>query len=698
MSHHLSSFFKSAAGVAENVWESAANNLSNSPKRHRERGLTVRQSFQQARQVRQVQQVQQVQPKRLFPAVRPAPAPTATAGQTQSIGLGLGPGAELGLESADHEHIGITSGVENPNPNTGSAATVDASHTTHTTTTDKITSNTTIPPSSTTALTKTSSKNTQRSVNSKETSTSKCGNSYNPLVTTSSTYTNPSENLPPTPNLRAVEVRRFGDGVGVGAGGGIAAVGDDGGDDSAEGSAEGSTIQSEEISPVDGLGMFGAIPGSGIGSGGSGGSGGVACTGRNATMTHERSEHPGSINMQTPIVTASGSRVHNYRGVDHGAVAIPRSGSGSGVNTPRLNAAGLGNSAVNMQGRERAFTIPRKPVLMTIVVGDTGLEVVPYERSIEDIGTGACIVNRQECIDWKDQFEVRGRGRDGNKEAGESEDESQNEEEFGESEEERKERLEKERKEREKQDLLHENPLLSHPIEPTTIATGTPPTVSPAYIASTSLSSKRRGFRRSWTAPINGFNFASLGGIGVMGFGNNNQNPATHGGLGDAGMGMGMGIDQRGTARDRYSGNSSEGMGMGIGSRRGSFLRRASVSFKGMGLGMQGFLRSASGGGGGSGAFAAGNAAGTGAAERMGMSMDHTREGGGVGAENERPVTMQSEYRGVGGYTGDDAMALARERVVEAETQRRRSHRQSMVLPKFEWEEEFTSVDDEDDA
>ncbi|KAF7891653.1 hypothetical protein EAF00_007955 [Botryotinia globosa] len=692
MSHHLSSFFKSAAGVAENVWESAANNLSNSPKRHRERGLTVRQSFQQA------QQVQHAQPRRLFPAVRPAPGPpTATADQPQPTGLGLGLGMELGL--TDHEQVGIPSGVENQNPNASSAATVDTSHATHTTTIDKITSNTTIPPPPTTALTKTSSKHTQRSANSKETSTSKSGNSYNPLVTTSSTYTNPSENLPPTPNLRAVEVRRFDDVV-SGVAGGTAAIVNSGGDDSAEGSAKGSTNQSEEISPVDGLGMFGAIPGSVIGSGGSGSSG-VARAGGNATITHERSEHPGSINVQTPIVTASGSRVHNYRGVDHGAVAIPSSGlgSGSGVNTPRLNAAGLGASGVHMQGRERAFTIPRKPVPMTIVVGDSGLEVVPYGRPIEDIGTGACIVNRQECIDWKDQFEGRGRGQDGDEKAEESEDESGNEEEVGESEEERKERLEKERREREKQDLLHENPLLSHPVESTTIATGTPPTVSPTYIASTSLSSKRRGFRRSWTAPINGFNFASLGGIGVMGFGNTNQDPAIHGGLGDAGMGMGMRINKRGTARDRYSGNSSEGMGMGMGSRRGSFLRRASVSFKGMGLGMQGFLRSASGGGGGGGssAFAAGTGAGTAAADRMGMSMDHTREGEG-GAGSERPVTMQSEYRGVGGYVGNDAMALARERVAEAETQRRRSHRQSMVLPKFEWEEEFAGTDAEGDV
>ncbi|KAF7911954.1 hypothetical protein BELL_0612g00040 [Botrytis elliptica] len=699
MPHHLSSFFKSVGSVTENAWESATNNLSNSPKRNRERGLTLRQSFQQAQQtqqtqqVQQAQQVQQIQPRRLFPAVRPAPVPTtATATADQPIGLGLGLGMEVGLESADHEHeqVGIPSGVENQNPNTSSAAMVDTIHTTHTNTSNKITSNTTFPPLSTSALTKTSSKNTQRSANSKETSTSKSGNSYNPLVTTSSTYTNPSENLPPTPNLRAVEVGRFGDVVG----GGTAAIG--GGDDSAGGSAGGSAShsQSEEISPVDGMGMFGPvpnpIPGSAFVSSGSAGSG-AASAGGNATIAHERSERHGSINMQTPIVTASGTRVHNYRGVDHGAVVIPgsasASASGSGINTPRLIAAGIGASGLATQGRERAFTIPRKPVPMTIVVGNTGLEVVPYGRPIEDIGTGACIVNRQECMDWKNQFEGTGRGlgQDGDEKDGEGGEG----EEVGESEEERKERLEKERKEREKRDLLHENPLLSHPVKPTTIATGTPPTVSPTYIASTSLSSKRRGFRRSWTAPINGFNFTSLGGIGVMGFGNSNQDPNMHGGLGDTGMGTGMGINQRGTARDRYSGNSSEAMGMG--SRRGSFLRRASVSFKGMGLGMQGFLRGTSGGGG----ALAGAGAGTAAAERMGMSMDHTREGG-AAAGSGRPVTMQSEYRGVGGYVGDDAMALARERVAEAEAQRRRSHRQSMVLPKFEWEEEFATAEEDE--
>ncbi|TGO21894.1 hypothetical protein BPAE_0195g00220 [Botrytis paeoniae] len=678
MSHHLSSFFKSAADVAENVWESAANNLSNSPKRHRERGLTVRQTGNQPSQ-----QAQQVQPRRLFPAVRPAPVPVpATAGHP--IGLGLG----LGMELGDHDQSSVPSGVENQNPN--SAAIVDTVHTTHTTT-----NTTNIPPPSTTALTKTSSKNTQRSANSKETSTSKSLDSYNPLVTTSSTYTNPSENLPPTPNLRDVdEVGKFVDVVG----GGGAAIGDGGsGDDSAgEGSTGGSASQSqsEEISPVDGLGMFGPIPGSSSGFV-SGSGGGGASVGGIGVTAHERSERQGSINMQTPIVTASGSRVHSYRGVDHGPVTIPGSGSGSGVNTPRLNAAGLGTSGMNTQERERAFTIPRKPVPMTLVVGNTGFEVVPYGRPIEDIGTGACIVNRQECMDWKDQFEGRGQGEDEEEDRGEGEGEEG--EEVGESEEERKERLEKERKEREKRDLLHENPLLSHPIEPTTIATGTPPTVSPTYIAAASLSSKSRGFRRSWTAPINGFNFTSLGGIGVMGFGNTNQDPNMHGGIEDAGMGMGMGINQRSTARDRYSGNSSEGMGIGMGSRRGSFLRRASVSFKGMGLGMQEFLRSASGGGAGSSAFTDGAAGGT-TAERMGMSMDHAREGEGRNAGIERPVTMQSEYRGVGGYAGDEAMAVARERVAEAETQQLRSHRQSMVLPKFEWEEEFTSAEDDEDA
>ncbi|KAF7950467.1 hypothetical protein EAE96_007751 [Botrytis aclada] len=670
MSHHLSSFFKSAAGVAENVWESAANNLSNSPKRNRDRGLTIRQSLQQS------QQVQQAQPRRLFPAVRPAPVP-ATLGQP--IGLGLG----LAMESDDHGQVGITTGVENQNPNANANSSLSSSSAvmveeTYANSTD---TNKNTTPRRNSDLTKTSSKNTQKSVNSKETSTSKSANSYNPLVTTSSTYTNPSENLPPTPNLRAVdEMGRLVDAVG----GGVVGGGDDSG---GEETGEGSTSQSEGISPVDGLGMFGPRPGgssSGFVSGGAGGIGGT---------TYEKSERQGSINMQTPIVTASGSRVHNYRGVDHGPVSLPGTGSasGSGFNTPRSSAAGLGAFGLATQGRERAFTIPRKPVPMTVVVGNTGLEVVPDGRAIEDIGSGTVIVNRQECLDWKNRFEGQGQGQGGDEREGEGDGEGGEGEgeEVGETEEERKERLEKERKEREKQDLLHENPLLSHPIEPTTIATGTPPTVSPTYIATTSLSSKRRAFRRSWTAPINGFNFASLGGIGVMGFENNNQDPNTHGGLGDAGMeiGMGMGMNQRGSARDRYSGNSSEAMGGS--SRRGSFLRRASVSFKGMGLGMQGFLRSASGG-----------AAAGGAAERIGVgsnvNVDHTGESAGRGRNTgiERLVTMQSEYRGVSGYAGDEAMALARERVAEAETQRRRSHRQSMVLPKFEWEEEFACADD----
>ncbi|TGO53785.1 hypothetical protein BOTNAR_0286g00010 [Botryotinia narcissicola] len=56
---------------------------------------------------------------------------------------------------------------------------------------------------------------------------------------------------------------------------------------------------------------------------------------------------------------------------------------------------------------------------------------------------------------------------------------------------------------------------LSHPIDPPTIETDHPPKTSPAYIAATSLNSKRRGFRRSWTAPINELNFI----VGNTGFG-----------------------------------------------------------------------------------------------------------------------------------------------------------------------------------
>ncbi|TGO42397.1 hypothetical protein BHYA_0009g00760 [Botrytis hyacinthi] len=61
---------------------------------------------------------------------------------------------------------------------------------------------------------------------------------------------------------------------------------------------------------------------------------------------------------------------------------------------------------------------------------------------------------------------------------------------------------------------------LSHPVEPITIEADHPPETSPAYIAATSLGSKRRGFRRSWTVPINEFNFTWLGvGVGNTGFG-----------------------------------------------------------------------------------------------------------------------------------------------------------------------------------
>ncbi|KAF5873153.1 uncharacterized protein Bfra_008431 [Botrytis fragariae] len=55
---------------------------------------------------------------------------------------------------------------------------------------------------------------------------------------------------------------------------------------------------------------------------------------------------------------------------------------------------------------------------------------------------------------------------------------------------------------------------LSHPIKPTIIETDPSLETCPAYIAATSLSSKRRGFRHSWIASINGFNFIGLG-VGV---------------------------------------------------------------------------------------------------------------------------------------------------------------------------------------
>ncbi|KAF7952450.1 uncharacterized protein EAE97_001947 [Botrytis byssoidea] len=42
---------------------------------------------------------------------------------------------------------------------------------------------------------------------------------------------------------------------------------------------------------------------------------------------------------------------------------------------------------------------------MTIVVGNTEFGAVPYGCPIEGIGAGACIVNRQECMDWKNNSE-----------------------------------------------------------------------------------------------------------------------------------------------------------------------------------------------------------------------------------------------------------------------------------------------------
>lgn len=97
--------------------------------------------------------------------------------------------------------------------------------------------------------------------------------SYNPLHTTSSTYTNPSENLPPTPNLRAVD----------------------------------------EISDLE---------------------------------TDDSDQGPafvtGSLFANTGVV--------NYRGVDSGPVALP-------VAVP-----GMGSIIKKVAGRQRGFTVPRKPV------------------------------------------------------------------------------------------------------------------------------------------------------------------------------------------------------------------------------------------------------------------------------------------------------------------------------------------------
>ncbi|KAB8294217.1 hypothetical protein EYC80_009650 [Monilinia laxa] len=377
--------------------------------------------------------------------------------------------------------------------------------------------------------------------------------SYNPIHTTSSTYTNPSENLPPTPSMRAVD----------------------------------------EVPDLEGdaPSLFG------------------------------------------------GMGITNYRGVDTGPVAVPVAVPGMG-SLVRQQGMVLGQGLV--VGRQRAFTIPRKPLPAKEAGeceerGDSG-------RGYEEYGVRGRGLIRQgmdhadgESVDLGHREQME--GGQGFEEVG-SEPGEFLEQEQVETAEERGARLERERIERAARDLNHENPLRSHPIHPMTIVTGAAPTTSSIY-SENSNSLRSHTFRRSYTAPINGFNFAAMGGVGV-------------GPLGDVTGINSMGTMERGSAAQRY--NSSNATS---GSRSGSFLRRASISWRGMGFG-----RSSSGG------ISTAGVARTGVAEVSGPVEV-------VGTVSERPATVYSET--------EDMM----HEMMTAEAERRRSHRQSLILPKFDWEDEF---------
>ncbi|KAF7854557.1 hypothetical protein EAF04_010366 [Stromatinia cepivora] len=442
----------------------------------------------------------------------------------------------------------------------------------------------------TAALTKITTENGRMVETSKISGTSK---NCNPIDTSNSTSTNPNENLPPTPCLKAVD--------------GLDA----------------------EVSPTDGLGGFNGEFG-----------------GRSVNESDRDGEEDVGSGVGNAVTSGLETGVKNHSGVNTTATSIqlPISSLASSTTTT--------TKIEHTATRNRAFTIPRKPL----------------------------ITNRREFLDWKAEYggieglecarggEGRGQGQGEGAEGLKS----VKSEVVGERKEERSVRLERERMERGGRDLHHENPLHSHPIQPTTISHGTPPTTSPLYscTSSPSIKSKSRAFRRSYTAPIHGFNFVGIGfgGKGVEAFGAEGM-----GGINEMG---------RGTARDRYSGNSNTSAsgsgGLGLGSRTGSFLRRASVSLRGM-QGM-GFMRSSSGG----------VAGGIDATGNEGM------EGMGINAERNDTNTIPSEYlRGVGGYAGDGmAMGMgkditsSRERL-DSDAERRRSHRQSLILPKFEWEDEF---------
>ncbi|APA15538.1 predicted protein [Sclerotinia sclerotiorum 1980 UF-70] len=385
-----------------------------------------------------------------------------------------------------------------------------------------------------------------------------------------------------------------------------------------------------EVSPTDELGGFG----------GEGGSGSV-----------DEEDEGGGIKNTGASGLETGGKSHKDKDITPTSIPLPISSTTSSINTI--------SEIQYTATRNRSSTIPRKQI----------------------------VTNIRGCLEWKTEYggyegmECGGKGEGrGNVERGERLRSfgSAKSKAIGERKEERNARLERERMERSRRDLRHENPLYSHPVQPNTISQGTPPTTNPLYANTSSPSinssnSKSRAFRHSYTVPIHGLNLMGKGVEGstdVEGISGGMENICTGNSVsGVSGMG-------RGTARDRYSGNSNtsvsgSGSGaMGMGSRRGSFLRRASVSFKGLGAGM-GFMRSSSGGG---------------------IAVGGTGEGMqvlGVNSEKVDSNTIPAEFlRGVGGYAGDGmGICVGREKS-EMDTEKRHSYRHSLILPKFEWEEE----------
>ncbi|CAD6449236.1 52e959a3-6afe-4e38-a263-64857231ca9b [Sclerotinia trifoliorum] len=398
-----------------------------------------------------------------------------------------------------------------------------------------------------------------------------------------------------------------------------------------------------EVSPTDGLGGFD----------GKVGEGGCEC----GSVDEEDGGGRSGIENTEASGLETGGKKHSAINATPASIPLPISSTVSSTNT--ITTFELEETTTT---RIRAFTVPRKPI----------------------------VTNRRDCLDWKTEYggyeglkcggngerQKHGERGEGFKSVG-----SVKSEVIGERKEDRSVRLERERMERVGRDLHHENPLHSHPIQASTISHGTPPTISPLYTSTSSPSinsskSKSRAFRHSYTVPIHGFHFVGKGVEGPA------DMESMAGGIGMEGMaGVGdVSTIGRGTARDRYSGNSNPsvsgsgtggmGIGMGIGSRTGSFLRRASVSFKGLGAGVGiGYMRSSSGG-----------------VEGM-----HA-QGWGIHAEklDSNSNTIPVEFlRGVGGYAGDGmGIGMGGEKI-EMDTERRKSDRQSLILPKFEWEDEF---------